>query len=367
VNAPQRVIALFLLALTGSLTLGGPVSRAAAGRDPSFDVINSEIDRLLQAKEFSGVALVARGGQSVFARAGGLANRSRLRPNRLETRFNLGSMNKMFTAVAVAQLAQRGKLQFTDAVAGHLADYPNRDVANRVTIHQLLTHTSGLGDIFGAEFEAGQEPLRQAGDYIQILAPRPLAFSPGARWSYSSFGFIVLGAIIEKASGQSYDDYVYYQIFQPAGMTRTGFHDKDDAGSDLALGYTYTGGTNHRQLPPRGTPAGGGYSTAEDLARFADALLTYRLLNREYADLVLSRKVVTPRGGKYCYGFAEWSHGGRRVVGHGGGFPGISSQLDIHLESGYTVVVLSNTDPPAAARLARFIAGKLTPADSPRK
>src|SRR4029079_16154267 len=130
----------------------------------------------------------------------GYADRESKTPNNLETRFRLGSMNKMFTSVSIAQLVQAGKLKYTDTVADVLPDYPNKEVARKITVHQLLTHTSGLGDIFGPEFQRTKDSLHDLKDYLPLFVNQPLRFEPGKDWSYSNAGFIVLGLIIEHVS-----------------------------------------------------------------------------------------------------------------------------------------------------------------------
>ena len=228
--------------------------------------------------------LVAKDGTPVFAQAYGLADRERKIPNTLRTRFRLGSMNKMFTAVATLQLAQAGKLHLDDALIHYLPEYPNKELAAKVTLHQLLTHTGGTGDIFGPEFAAHRLELRTIGDYVNLYGNRALKFEPGSRWEYSNYGFILLGAVIEKVSGESYYDYVRKHVYAPAGMTSTGSEPESAAVPDRSIGYTDEDGKlkpNTDTLPYRGMSAGGGYSTVEDLLRFANALQQHKLLDAE--------------------------------------------------------------------------------------
>lgn len=317
--------------------------------------------------EFSGAVLLSKGGKPVFTGAYGLADRENKIPNTLATKFRVGSMDKMFTAVAVLQLVQAGRIVLNDPVAKFLPDYPNKDLASKVTIHHLLTHTGGTGDIFGPEFDAHRLELRTLEDYVRLYGKRGLEFEPGSRWAYSNYGFILLGVVIEKVSGQSYYDYVDQHVFQPIGMTSTGFRPEEQAVPGRSVGYTRFGGgewhPNSDTLPYRGTSAGGGYSTVEDLARFANALLSYKLLNAQYAHLLTTGKVETPGGQKYAYGFVESIQNGHRSFGHGGGAPGQNGDLEIFPQSGYVVVVLSNLDPPSAQYVSSFISKRL-PAQS---
>jgi CubicO group peptidase (beta-lactamase class C family) len=311
---------------------------------------------------FAGTVLVAKNGKPIWEETYGLADREHKVPNTAKTRFRIGSMNKMFTAVATLQLAQAGKLSFTDPVGKYLTDYPNKDIATKVTIHQLLTHTGGTGDIFGPEFDAHRSQLRTLQDYVQLYGNRGPEFEPGSRWEYSNYGFILLGAIIEKVAGQSYYDYVREHIYVPAGMTATGSDAEGQAVSDRSVGYTKMDGSewkpNTGTLPYRGTSAGGGYSTVEDLLKFANALQQHKLLNAQYTELLTTGK-VDARGSRYAYGFEDLTINGVRCFGHGGGAPGMNGDLKVCPGPGYVVAVLSNMDPPAATRESDFITNRL--------
>ena len=172
-------------------------------------------DSLAAENRLCGAVLVARNGRPIASKAAGVANRTTGTPNTLETKFNLGSLNKMFTSVAIAQLAQDGRLNFDDAVSKHLPDYPNKEIAKKVTIHQLLTHTSGMGSYTNDKFAAHRSQLLTVAAHLPLFANEPLAFAPGAKFQYSNSGFMVLGAIIERLSGQGYYDYVRDNISSP--------------------------------------------------------------------------------------------------------------------------------------------------------
>jgi D-alanyl-D-alanine carboxypeptidase len=334
--------------------------------------IRERLDADAAAGRFAGAVLVARDGRTVFEGAYGQADRERKVANTLDTRFRIGSMNKMFTAVSILQLVQAGKLRLDAPLGTYLTDYPNKDVASKVTIHHLLTHTGGTGDIFGPQFEANRLTLRTQADYLKLYGSRGLAYEPGARWDYSNYGFILLGAVIERVSGMSYYDYVARHVFAPAGMTATGSAPEDSAVAGRSVGYTTLGPDgpgeavaphpNTETLPWRGTSAGGGYSTVRDLARFAEALRAHRLLDAEHTALLTTGKVDVGASGRYAYGFLDRSIGGLRMVGHGGGAPGMNGELFIEPESGTVVAVLANVDPPAASRVAMFIANRVSAA-----
>jgi CubicO group peptidase (beta-lactamase class C family) len=346
-----------------------PEDAAAHGRLTDAQIaarLQEYVDRLAAADRFSGTVLVAHDGKPIFTAARGLASRAFGVPNRLDTRFNLGSMNKMFTAVAVAQLAQQGKLSFDDPLIKHLPDYPDKEVARKVTLHHLLTHTSGLGNYFTDKYrETSKDRFRAVADYFPLFVGKPLEFEPGARFSYSNTGFMVLGAVIEKVSGQDYFEYVREHVYRPVGMVGTDAYEMDHDTPNLAIGYTSevpeSGKLGSRKKNNlflhvvKGGPAGGGFSTVEDLLRFATALTGHKLLDEKHTETVLSGKVKTGRGdgdAMYGYGFFVETDHGTRVVGHGGGFPGINSDLAILRDRGYVVAVMSNYDPPTAQRVA---------------
>jgi CubicO group peptidase (beta-lactamase class C family) len=315
---------------------------------------------------FSGAALVARGGRVLFAGAYGLADRERGIENTLETRFRIGSMNKMFTAVATLQLVEAGKLALDDPVGKHLRGYPNPDVATKVTVRHLLTHTGGTGDVFGPEFDRNILTLREHSDYVQLFGRRPLNFEPGSRFEYSNYGFILLGAIIEAVSGGSYYDYVREHVYGPAGMSSTDSLPESVDVPNRSIGYwrPYPGAgywqPNTWLLPWRGTAAGGGYSTVGDLARFADALTSHQLLDADSTELLITGKVSLGPGVQYAFGFLDLrDEDGNGSVGHGGGFPGMNGDLRIYLRSGYVVAVLANVDPPAAQRISDYLDPRL--------
>lgn len=332
------------------------------GEKEAIAALQAEIRKQTAGGRFAGAVMIAKGRQVLFSGAYGLADRERKISNQLDTRFRIGSMNKMFTATAVLQLAQAGKLKLIDPVGKYLTDYPNREVAAKVTIHHLLTHTGGTGDIFGPEFEKHRLDLRSLADYVALYGRRAPEFEPGARFSYSNYGFILLGVLVEKVSGQSYYDYVREHIFRAAGMPRTDSLPEEDKLDGRSVGYMYEDDKwqpNTHTLPVRGTSAGGGYSTVADLMAFANAVIEHKLLNAEYTALLTTGKIEAGPGRKYAYGFSDSTAGGVRWLGHGGGAPGMNGDLRYAPDSGYIVAVLANMDPPCATQIADFISARL--------
>jgi D-alanyl-D-alanine carboxypeptidase len=309
-----------------------------------------------RADEFAGAVLVARHGKVLLQDAWGRADRKAGTANTTATRFRIGSMNKMFTAVATLQLAEAGKLRLEDPIGRHLPGYPNKQVAAKVTVRHLLTHTGGTGDIFGPQFDQHRLQLREHRDYLKLYGSRGLNFEPGARFEYSNYGFVLLGALIEQVSGESYDDYVGDHIFPPAAMRSTGALPESVEVPNRAVGYMRSSPgsdwvPNTDTLPWRGTAAGGGYSTIGDLLRFAQVLRAGKLISK--ATLAEATRAHQQQ---YGYGFDVRGQGRLASYGHGGGAPGMNGELRVFPQLGYVVVGLSNLDPPAASELVEFFA-----------
>jgi CubicO group peptidase (beta-lactamase class C family) len=331
--------------------------------------IRAFVERQAAADSFSGVVLIAHDGKTVFSHAGGMANKSFAVPNRIDTRFILASMTKMFTGVAVARLAQEGKLKFSDPIGRYVPDVP-KAWADRITIHHLLTHTSGLGSIWKPEYQRANHGLyREVRDFFPLFINDPPQFSPGDKWAYSNAGFVLLGAVIERASGQTYRQYVRDQVFRRANMTSAFEDDVESPAPNRAVPYTRSNWTmpGHKgRVSSEGIglstmmPAGGAVASAPDLLRFANALTGNQLLSPAYTDTVTRGKISYRPGASYGYGFANELINGVRIIFHDGGADGISTQLDIFPELRITAIVLANYDPPAGVRIAGHIRNVLT-------
>lgn len=314
---------------------------------------------MAQRRQFSGNLLIARRGEILLSRSWGDAEQGNARANRADTQFRIASMFKMFTAVAVLQLVDAGKLDLDGTVATYLPDYPNRELAKHVTVRQLLAHTAGTGDIFTPEYAARREQVREHADYLALFGTRATDFAPGSAAQYSNYGYVLLGAIIERVSGRSYYDYVEAHVFEPAGMHATGALPEQQVAARLAVGYTVRDGRlkdNRDSLPWRGTAAGGGYSTTGDLLRFVQALQSGRLLSSPW---VAQATRAQNSDGWYGFGFLVGGEGRLRWFGHDGGAEGMSGSLRVYPELGYVVVGLANVDPPAAERLTEFFGNRM--------
>jgi CubicO group peptidase (beta-lactamase class C family) len=299
---------------------------------------------LSDTNHFSGVVLVAKDGK-VMSAAYGLANAESKTPNTIDTKFNIGSINKIFTKTAVAQLAQAGKLSLDDTVKKHLPDFP-APYADKITIRQLVDHRSGMGDIFGPKYDAAPpSKLRELSDFVPLFAAEPLGFEPGTSERYSNAGYVTLGLIIERITGEKYRDYVSKNIFAPAAMKSTGFWAIDEPVTNRVTGYTLHGYDrelteripNTNSLPGRPSSAGGAYATAADLLRFYDALLSGKLLSQKWTNWMMTGS------------FDE--RPGKPAIGVAGGAPGLNTAVEMN--NGWTVIAMANFDPPAASALAR--------------
>jgi D-alanyl-D-alanine carboxypeptidase len=359
---PHRIASLGIRAISRPAEF--PIARMTESE--VIAAVREKIEKAAAMDAFSGAIVIAKNGKTLFSEAYGMADREKKVANSAETRFRIGSMNKMFTAVSIMQLVEAGKVKLNDPVGKYIRDYPNQDVATKVTIHNLLTHTGGTGDIFGPEFTAHRLELKTLNDYITLYGKRAPEFEAGSRWAYSNYGMLLLGVVIERVSGQSYYDYVDEHIYKVAGMTRSGSLPEDVAVPTRSVGYMRAQGgpgfvPNTDTLPYRGTSAGGGYSTAADLAKFADAVLNHKLLNAADTDLLTTGKVETggTGGGKYAYGFEDSKEGGTRVIGHSGGAPGMSGDLRILPESGYVIAVVANLDAMSGPQITGFVTPRL--------
>ena len=312
---------------------GPPLPEQAA-----LDSISALLTQQTSADAFSGAVIVAKRGEPLLRKAYGLADREHNVPNLPDTKFNLGSIGKTFTQIAIARLMAEGKLTADDTLGKFLPDYPNADARHKVTVQMLLDHRSGIGDFFGPEFvNAPKDQIRGLKDYLPFFAAKPLKFAPGSQEQYSNGGYVVLGLIIEKLSGKSYYDYAKETVFDPAGMKDTGSFMSDEIIANRAIGYTRRWDmqaekdspelrSNVLMQPGRGSSAGGGYSTADDMLRFANALASGKIHSREGASM-----------------------------GIAGGSPGVNATMETGLPGGYTIIVLCNLDPPVAEKTSRQI------------
>jgi CubicO group peptidase (beta-lactamase class C family) len=290
----------------------------------SNDEIRKQVDEYVHNKlgaEFAGNVCIAKGNELIYCSSFG--NNPDKKPNTFSQQFDLASMGKMFTAISILQLRDKGLLSLNDKVQRFVPELRNKAVAN-ITIKQLLTHTSGMGDFFEHPlYQKLKDSLKQPKDFLPIIEDDKLSFEPGTNWQYSNTGFCLLAIIVERASRLSFAHYVEVNIFQVSLMKNS-----------------IVGGG-----------AGGGYSTVNDLHHFAFALKKNELLKKESTDELFAYTV----NGKYGYGTEHQLLGTENIVGHSGGFENVCTELNIYTKSDYVVIILSNCNPP----LGHFLANKI--------
>ncbi|HWY62708.1 MAG TPA: serine hydrolase domain-containing protein [Rhizomicrobium sp.] len=308
--------------------------------------------------KFSGAYLIAQDGKTLAANAYGWEDRASKVPATTDTKFRMGSINKLFTAVAALQLIDAGKMKLDGKVGDYLPDYPNPEIASKVTIRQLLTNTGGTGDFFGPEFDTNRLKLKTHSDYVALFGARAPLFEPGSKDGYSNYGFLLLGNIIEKVSGLSYYDYVQKRVFAPAGMTHTASAPEDQIVPKRAIAYTRgnVGWVPVPDLPYRGTAAGGGYTTIGDMLKFALALDNGKLLPER---LLADATTLHDHGSGTGYGFSAYGAGMLQSYGHNGGAPGINGEFRVYPALHRVVVAFSNYDPNVAVNLANFYTSRM--------
>ena len=319
-----------------------------------LEFVESKLKKMTEADEFSGAVLITKNGAPLLRKAYGMASKRFRVLNKVDTKFNIGSINKSFTQMAVAQLLEHGKIELDHTVGQYLSGFPE-EIADKVTIGHLLTMKSGMGSYWNDEWQAKWSTIKTVDELIEIIRKIPLDFEPGTSRRYSNSGYVVLGAIIEKVTSQSYYDYVRENIYKPAGMENTDSYELDQIVQNLAIGYMRNQSENPYNSSKfqnnllahsvKGSPAGGGYSTLDDLLKYAEALQKNQLAGTKYTNLVLGLFQNTENPNKRPGGF-----------GIAGGAPvGINAMVKTDFKSGYTVIILSNYDPPVASELGRSI------------
>jgi D-alanyl-D-alanine carboxypeptidase len=286
--------------------------------------IRGEVDNYITKKlgnEFAGNVFIYHKGEVLYSKSFG--NNSDGKPNTIGQRFDLASLGKMFTAISILQLKDKKILSLEDKVEKFLPHLKNKAVAN-ITVGQLLTHSSGMGDFFQDPlYDKIKDSIKTSTDFLPVIENEKLAFAPGKGWAYSNTGFILLGIIIEKVTNESYGNYVHQHIFLPAGM-----------------------GNSNQEMG-----AGGGKSTIDDLHHFTSTLLASKLLSKQTTQELLSYTV----NGDYGYGTEHQQLGAEHIVGHSGGFINVCTELNIYSHSKDLVIILSNSNPP----YGHFIADKI--------
>lgn len=320
---------------------------------------------ILKPETFSGIILVGRNDTIIEERIYGYSNiENKIRIDKY-TKFNIASITKSFTAVGILKLYEQGKIELNAPIGNYLDSYPNKRVLDSVTIHQLLTHTAGTKAIYGKEYqESNKNRYRKLEDYLPLFANDSLAFSPGSKYEYNGGGFVLLGLIIQNVTGENYYDYLKENIFDPIGMHNTKALEIDGVNYNTADGYSIhiredKSLAKNDYLLSKASGASGYYSTAEDLFKFSRALRNYELLNKETTELMLEPKVKgynTYLG----YGIDIDKRYEEDIIGHNGGWYGISCEWMDFLDSDYSVIILSNTDNEGKEEVSNFFKSKIS-------
>jgi len=317
----------------------------------------SRMEQVVQSyvsnKQFMGSVLVARGQKLVLDKGYGFANLEWEIPNSPTTKYRLGSVTKQFTAASILLLEERGKLKVDDPVKKYM---PDATAAwDKVTIYNLLTHTSGIPSFTGFPDYGSTEAIPTTPEkLVARFRDKPLEFQPGEKWNYSNSGYVLLGYLIEKISGQPYSQFVRENIFALLGMKDSGYDSNSAIISHRASGYSpgadgpVNAGFIHMSIP---FSAGGLYSTTEDLLRWEQGLFGGKLLSP--ASL---QKMTTPFKHDYAFGLDVRTVNGRKVIEHGGGIEGFNTELAYYPEDKLTVIVLGNLNGGAPGEIATKLA-----------
>jgi CubicO group peptidase (beta-lactamase class C family) len=309
------------------------------GQHRFTDQFNKFTDAHVSAQGYAGTVLVAQKGKVIYQRAMGKADLEWNIPNAIDTRFQIGSITKQFTAACILQLAEQGKLNLDDKLSKYFPRFPKGD---SVTIHMLLNHTSGIKSYTSMSEFWNLAPVPTTKDTMVALMSRyPYDFSPGTKWDYNNSGFFLLGYIIEKVSGKTYSEYLQQHIFQKAGLYHTMVNRWDTVLEHRAKGYdkTPSGWRNAMYISMEGPYAAGAMiSNVEDLKRWNDALFSHKIISN--ASL---QKMTTAYMEHYGYGIGVDTFQNHLRIGHSGGIPGFLSYLAYFPKEDITVVALSNT------------------------
>ena len=332
------------------------LSAALAGAQDISSKVDEYVKAYVDQNRFMGSVLIAKGGKVLVDKGYGMANIELDVPNSPQTKFRLGSITKQFTATAILQLEEKGKLSVNDAVSKYFPDSPPAWKA--ITIHNLLTHTSGIPNYTsfpGFMDKQARTPLTVA-ELLGLFKDKPLEFEPGSQMKYSNSGYEVLGYIIEKTSGVSYEEYVKRNIFDRVDMQDSGYDHDTTIIKHRAAGYSLVNGKlqNARYLDMSSPySAGSLYSTVDDLYRWDRALYTDKVLSRKSIE-----KMYTPFKNDYAYGWGV-KDGPHKQYAHGGGIFGFSTFIARYPADDAFVVVLSNIESAPAGRIAGDLANIL--------
>ncbi len=350
-QAKCTIFILLALVLTACVPIAPAVQSTAADKPPAptpeVDAalvrVKSLLDNFHKADLFNGVALIAQDGKIIWSKGWGMADRQQEVPNTPQTIFRIYQTTVQFTAAAVLLLEQEGKLKVEDPICDYLDDCPA--AWQPITIHHLLSHTSGIPNYFDATPSEAYQLTHTGATPEQIVAlfrDLPLAFTPGDGYEWSNSGFVLAGLIIERAAGQPYGDFVQQHLLDPSGMVHSGYGEPSEA---MALGYQSSWAKDPMPFAVSALYAAGGlYSTAEDLLRWHEAIFNYQLLDEAQVQKMLTVYTTNEDGNDLGYGFLMNEINGQTWAGNGGMFDGYAARIVRYLDNQITVVLLSNQD-----------------------
>lgn len=299
--------------------------------------LNENMKEHVERDIFSGVVLIARQGIPIFKEAYGYANREKRIENNVDTKLNIGSLNKLFTEYAIYHLYEQRTIDLNEPIITYLPELPNR-LTKKITVQHLLDHKSGLGHYWGEKFIASMWDLRTVEDFVKLFIEDKLSFEPGERYQYSNSGYVLLGKIIENVTGVDYYSYIRDLIYDPMGMSNSDHYELDSNVANRAIGCTKMGldgikldswTSNENLIGVKGSPAGGGYSTVDDLLRFRNTVYESREMCSSFF-----KRFTTRRDGHET-GFVE----------RAGGASGVAALFSNSVDELFTVIILSNFDP----------------------
>ena len=340
---PRRLFPIAACALAGAALWAGELA----------DRLDERVNEAVKAGRFSGAVLVARDGKVLLSKGYGLANAELGAANTPQTKFRIGSMTKQFTAMALMLLEEKGKLKTSDPVCRFVTECP--EAWRNITIHHLLTHTSGIPSFTSfpdyAPTMSQRSPVSRT---VERFKNKPLVFEPGSKWEYSNSGYVLLGYILEKVAGEDYGAFLQRNIFEPLGMSGTGYDDSTPILQNRASGYSHRAGhlVNASYIDMTVPHAAGAlYSTVEDLYRWDQALSSGKLVSKQSME-----RIFMPFQHDYAYGWFVTKRKNHRTINHGGGINGFSSMIDRYPDDKLTVIVLCNFDDRPAAAVATALA-----------
>lgn len=348
------------------------ITNIAFSQKTFIDKTNAYLSELSKDENFGLSISISKNDDVLLEKAYGFASREHQVPNKANTTFNIASIGKLFTAVSILQLREQGKIDLQKTVGNYLLDFPNKDIANTVTIHQLLTHTSGLPLWLGESFdEKPKFDYLELADYLPSYETMKIDSTKIGNNNYSNAGFVLLGFVIEAVAKMPYKDYLNEHIFKPLKMNDTNIWKLTEIIPNVATGYIRPSNrqdwwkTNYH-LNMGSNPAGGAFASPRDLLKFYNGLLNNKLLTKASTELMLSPKVKTGYG-EYGYGIAITNKNEKEITGHLGGYYGTRGELMWYKADNYIISILANSDQTDYMDVSHFIKTQLAGTPSEKK